>query len=472
MMSTDIQSPPLFEKKAERRKPTAPAAATKAAAEKQSSIANAKKSASNSAAKEPAVIQATRNLPTETELHQMQYDTSKFGGFRAECVNQDFLYRVCYVANDLLESATILVRESGMTIQTTDAQSVAVILVDMPAKMFSSYRCEGFVTAHICMETLVNMIKKIGSDHARCKLTLEIRPDDTETMIVKIYDSKKKITTTHVVKLWEPKNIMIYFDQGQFENYRVVSSRGWHEEINNLSHLVDPNKPIRISAGNDLKLSIEDEYGDSSTVFEQNKTPGYKVVQKSVDICAKDDEGNYSFFNEIEGLATASEALPASKKVKKNEPKKPKTKPINKRRRKANDDDEDDEDDAADQDYEQQHEDSQDDYLSIAQLTKFAKPVIEDDEEDATLLDKPAEKIHEVQLTVSLLLLKMISKGLRLNPELFLLIKKNYPMMFVQRIETHGRFLIALSPKVLENDEPNSSEPNAMDSLMALQSEE
>jgi hypothetical protein len=297
-------------------------------------------------------------------------------------------------------------------------------------------------------------------------------------MDISIFDKKKRVTTNHRVKLWEPKDVIIYFDQAQFPNYRVVSSRAWHEEINNLSHLVDLNKPIRIVAGNDIELGIEDEYGESATKFEQNVTPGYKIVQKPIDACAKDADGNYSFFNEIEGLAEkgAKQQPTAAKKPR------AKKSPAKKRRRTSkdkedeqddtnNDNDNDDDDDDECQDVDGEDESGQ--YLSLKQLGKFATPLIEDDAEDALLLDKPAERVEPVKLTLSLLLLKMISKGLRLNPELYLLIKKNYPMMFVQRVKTHGRILIALSPKLLEDDEATVGtsgldEINAMDSVMAL----
>lgn len=479
MMSTNISNSPLVREAPKRSKPS------KTTTDKQIPISQQRKNLANSAASEPALIRAAKNALNEEERQRAQFG-EKFGGLRAECIDDDFLYRLCHVANDILESATILVRESGMTIQTTDPQSVAVIIVDMPAKMFSSYRCEGFVTAHINMETIVNMLKKTGSDHAKFKLLLEIHADDPETMYVKIFDSKKKTTTEHTVKLWEPKDIVIYFDQGQFPNYRVVSSRAWHEEINNLSHLIDSNKPIRIQAGNDLQLSIEDEYGESTTKFQQNKSPGYKVVQKYIDVCAKDEQGNYTFFNEIEGLVsntdTASKKRKASALKQKaiKQEKKQKKKPT--KRRRADDEAQDDEqkikkeekeEEDNDDDEEDEPEEESDEFLSVAQLTKFAQPVIEDDDEDAQLFEKPEKKIEDVKLTVSLLLLKMISKGLRLDPELYLLIKKNYPMMFVQRVKTHGRILIALSPKVLDDEEANtdSNEPNAMDSLMALESE-
>lgn len=436
-----------------------------------------RKAQSNAAAAEPALVPVTKTVPAHDELQQMQYNTDEFGGMRAECNDDDFLYRVCHVANDLLDSASILVRESGMTIQTTDPQSVAVVIIDMPARMFSSYRCEGFVVAHVNMETIVNMLKKTGSDHAKFKLTLEIRADDPEMMVISIFDKKKRVTTNHRVKLWEPKDVIIYFDQAQFPNYRVVSSRAWHEEINNLSHLVDLNKPIRIVAGNDIELGIEDEYGESATKFEQNVTPGYKIVQKPIDACAKDADGNYSFFNEIEGLAEKGAkqqptAAAAAKKARAKKVLAKKRRRISKDKEEDTENDEDgDDDDDDDEELEGEEESGQ--YLSLKQLGKFATPLIEDDAEDALLLDKPAERIEPVKLTLSLLLLKMISKGLRLNPELYLLIKKNYPMMFVQRVKTHGRILIALSPKLLEDDEATVGtsgldEINAMDSVMAL----
>jgi hypothetical protein len=429
------------------------------------------KSITNIAAAQPALIPAAKSAPTEDELQQMQYNTDNFGGMYAECEDNDFLYRVCHVANDLLDSASILVRESGLTIQTTDPQSVAVVIIDMPASMFTKYRCEGFVVAHINMETIVNMLKKTGSDHAKFKLTLEIKPEDPEIMIILVTDKKKMITTQHTVKLWQPKDVVIYFDNAQFDRYCVVSSRAWHEEINNLSHLVDPNKPIRILAGNDLEITIEDDYGDSATKFQQNVTPGYKVVEKRVDVTEKDANGNYTFFDQIVGLSMPVEtkgrkplaAKQAARKRQVAAAAAAKKKPAARKRKPADDDDDDDEDEDEDEEEENSEEDG----------NKPAMTFIEDEAEDALLVDKPPPRLPVVKLTLSLLLLKMISKGLRLDPELFLLIKKNYPMMFVQKIRGAGRIWISLSPKALDDDDASAddAQPHPMDSIMAQSDE-
>ncbi len=391
--------------------------------------------------------------------------SSQFGGMRAECLNDDFLYRVSHVAGDLLDSASLVIRESGITIQTTDPQSIAVVIIDLPAKMFSSYRCEGHFVAHINMETLVGMLKQTSADNAKFKLSLEIHADDQETMYITIFDAKKCTTTEHIVVLWEPKDITIYFDDAQFDYYRVVSSRGWHEEIINLSHLVEPSKPIRICAGNDLKLSIDGDYGESSTIFKQDKTPGYKVVHKRVDPTTKDADGNYLFFSEIEGtlLQNSSAAVTASEsKVgrKRKTPKKEKEAAA--KRRRANEDEES----------EGEEEEEEEDSADYSRINKYAKPIIETEEEDEKLVETQPP-IEEIKITLSMLLVRMVSKGLRQTPELYLLFKKNYPVMFVQRMKEHGHILIAISPKALDDDEnaaneADGDEQNAMNQLMAL----
>lgn len=448
-------------------------------------------------------MMATQQSIDDEELQQMQCKPEDFGGMRAECVDNAFLYKVCHVAGDLLESASIVVRESGLTIQTTDPQAVAVVIMDLPAKMFSSYRCEGFIVAHVNMETLVNMLKQTGHDHSKFELTLEIHGDDPETMYIQIFDKKKKTTTNHTLKLWEPKSQIIYFDEAQFDHYRVVSSRALHEEINNLSHLVDPNKSIRVIAGNDLTLLIEDEYGDSATKFTQNKSPGYKVVKQHVDATAKDAKGNYRFFHEIVGLQQQQQPTPAkgsSAKAKKGKrgggalpvtaagAKRKKTAPASKRRKidheqtsiaidevPSSSDTNTDLGNLSDENAVEEADEEDELYLSAAKLTKNSQPLIEDDAQDDVLIDAPADYIEPVKLTLSLLLLKMIAKGLRLDHEVFLLIKNNYPVMFLQRVQEDGRVLIALAPKKLDDDAEDKANPtlngdddDAMDQLMSL----
>ena len=404
----------------------------------------------------PLVSSANKNTLQEEKRY-----VPHFGGMRAECINDDFLYRVSHVAGDLLDSASLVIRESGITIQTTDPQSIAVVIIDLPAKMFSTYRCEGHFVAHINMETLVGMLKQTSADNAKFKLSLEIRADNHETMFITIFDAKKCTTTEHVAKLWVPTDITIYFDDAQFDYFHVVSSRGWHEEITNLAHLVEPSKPVRICAGNDLKLSIDGDYGESSTIFKQNKTPGYKVVHKRVDPTAKDADGNYLFFREIEGLApqNASAAISASdsraaaalkKKLLKKEPK----------RRRLNQKDEDNSIDGIDS------------LDESTEINRYAKPIVETEEENEKLIEvEPA--IEEIKITLSMLLVRMVSKGLRQTPELYLMFKKNYPVMFVQRMKEHGHILIAISPKALDDgdnlaNDADGDDQNAMNQLMAL----
>ena len=430
--------------------------------QKKAKLIQQKQHRDNAIAQTPLIsAAATKNtfdLQTERPSH---VPSTQFGGMRAECVNDDFLYRVSHVAGDLLESASLVIRESGITIQTTDPQSIAVVIIDLPAKMFSSYRCEGHFVAHINMETLVGMLKLTGADNAKFKLTLEIRADDQERMYITIFDAKKCTTTEHVVVLWEPKDIIIYFDGAQFDYYRVVSSRGWHEEISDLSHLVEPSKPIRITAGNDLKLSIDGDYGESTKIFKQDKTPGYKVVQKRVDPTKKDADGNYLFFREIEGSApqTSMAAVPASERKVGRKAKTPKKE--KKSRRNNEDGESEDEEDEADEES-----------IDYATISKYAKPIVETEEENAKIVDtKPP--IEEIKITLSMLLVRMVSKGLRQTPELYLLFKKNYPVMFVQRMKEYGHILIAISPKALDDDENAANEAevdeqNAMNQLMAL----
>lgn len=401
------------------------------------------------------------NQTSSSETKSIHMSAGQFGGMRAECIDDDFLYRVSHAAGDLLESASLVIRESGIKIQTTDPQSIAVVLIDLPAKMFSSYRCEGHIVAHVNMETLVGMLKKTSADNAKFKVALEIRADNPETMYITIYDTKKGTTTEHILTLWEPKDLIIYFDDAQFDYCHVVSSRGWHEEISDLSHLVDPDMPIRICAGNDLKLSIDGDYGESSTIFKQGKTPGYKVVEKCVDPTATDSDGNYLFFNEIEGLAPPTSNVASEGKVGRKR-KAPKEKEKVKRRRDGDSDD--------DAEEEEEVAANEEESVDFTKLQKFSKPIIEN-QDDSKLVEEH-NPIKDVKLTLSLLLVRMVSKGLRQSPELYLLFKKNYPVMFVQRMKMHGHILIAISPTAMDGDEnANNDEEeteNAMNQLMAL----
>jgi len=420
-------------------------------------------------------MSTTEAPPKEDENLQLQYKPDDFGGMRAECIDDAFLYKVCHVAGDLLVSASIIVRETGLKIQTTDPQAVAVVIIDLPSKMFSSYRCEGFVVAHVNMETLVNMLKKTGHDHSKFDLTLEIHADDPEMMYIEIFDKKKKTTTTHTLKLWEPKSEIIYFDEAQFDHYRVVSSRGLHEEINMLSHLVDPQKAIEVTASNDLCLSIEDEYGESATIFTQDTSPGYKVVKQHVDACAKDADGNYKFFDEIVGLQGFKDSSAGAKKGKKAvAPRKRKRSSVPATGRRHKTASESAGVVSGDEELEQNGnaETSDDLYRKANEAFEHKSTKIDDPDELAQLVDKKPEKIAPVHVTLSLLLLKMIAKGLRLDSEVFMLIKNNYPVMFIQRVQQHGRILIALAPKHLDSDEAfeekGDTADNAMDQLMAL----
>ena len=439
----------------------------------------------------------------DSSLDEEEEEQDLFGGFEAQCIDNALLYKVCHMAGDLLDSANIVVSESGISIQTIDQTSAAVLLIDIPSVLFDSYRCEGEKVAHVNMETLVGALRKTGNDAAKFVLTIRITAEDRENMLIEILDKKTNNTTKHKLKLWKEEKQTIFFRDGVFDRYHVVSSANLFDEINDLSRIIEPRTVVTLEAGNDFKMTTEAQYGDSAIVMEQNVSRGYRVVQKQIDISSRNSLGHYDALYNVEGLKLEkySTASTTGKKRKKQATK-------TKRKVKTEEKDADDDDEDAEYNAAQAEEDGCDDDESEEVVRKrkrgpkpgskrgAAKTVTDVDvdngvirvsrqdiealgemqedsaEKDLTLSEKNTqERIEPMTVPLSLQLLKSTTKGLRLSPETYVLIKENYPVIFLQTVQQYGRILVALAPQHMTDNLQPAENVDAMESVMAAEDE-
>lgn len=377
-----------------------------------------------------------------------------FGGMRAQCINDDFLYRVASVASDLIESANIVITSQGMTLQTIGHELATVVTVDLPAKMFDNFRCEGYTVAHINLDTFVTILKKTSKENSRFTLTLEIHSEDSETMHIEVRDDKANLTTKHVCKLWVPEVRVYEYVDLIFDSYRVVSSRLFSSTINDLAHLIDQNKDIVVRTTNDMEFSVSGEYGETVAKFEEGTTLGYKVGRQRVDPSERDEDGNYVFFNKVSGISKAMSAAVSGKK-RGGKGKAAGESAAKRRKTKLAD---------------QSNADTvgEEQVVTQEEIDALAVPLDDDDAlNDTALCDAPPEQLKEEQVTFGLLLLRMIAKGMQLNNEVYVLIRQNHPMVFLQKVREHGRVFIALSPSTINEEGALLGNDDAMASMMA-----
>lgn len=161
---------------------------------------------------------------------------------------------------DILTDANIEISPSGIRTRTMDSAKTAYVHLKLDADKFDVYKCHQKTVLGVNMNNLYKLLKTVNNDDT---LTLEMRDDDPNNLIIVMKNTEKNKKTEYKLKLMDLDENDGEMPNQEFDSIITMPSGDFQKicrDMSNISDLVE----IRSVEGQ-LCFSCEGEFASQET---------------------------------------------------------------------------------------------------------------------------------------------------------------------------------------------------------------
>lgn len=167
------------------------------------------------------------------------------------------------VLKDILHDVSITFDSSGMRVMTLDGCRVAVVHLRLLAENFEEYRCPSRLNIGVNLTNLNKVLKWAGNNDT---IVMEMTPDNSSELMIRVENGEKRICTTFEFKLMDVDEENMSMPDIEFNSVITMPSAYFQRLCKDMSNIAEVVH-IR-STDNKLVLACQGDFARQETCIE------------------------------------------------------------------------------------------------------------------------------------------------------------------------------------------------------------